>query len=83
MNRTIDLCYGSVPNAYKSIAEPPIGDADHNTVHLVPIYRCHMKRDKCIGRQVKVWNEDSIDRLQGCFDCINWDVFRDFCDSLV
>ena len=82
MNRTIHLCYGSVPNAYRSIAKPPIGDADHNTVRLVPIYRCLLKRAKCVRRHVKVWNEDSIARLQDCFDCTNWDVFRDSCDSL-
>ena len=82
MNRTINLCYGSVPNAYRSLAKPPIGDADHNTVHLVPIYRCLLKRAKRVRRQVKVWNEDSIARLQGCFDCTNWDVFRDSCGSL-
>ena len=29
-----------------------------------------------------MWNEDSVARLQGCFDCTNWDVFRDSCDSL-
>ena len=29
-----------------------------------------------------MWNEDSIARLQGCFDCSNWDVFPDSCDSL-
>ena len=29
-----------------------------------------------------MWNEDSVARLQGCFDCTNWDVFRDSCYSL-
>ena len=82
MNKTIDLCYGSVTTAYRSIAKPPIGDSDHNTVHLVPIYKCVLKCAKCVERHVKVWNEDSVARLQGCFDCTNWDVFRDSCDSL-
>ena len=72
----------SVPNAYRSIAKPPIRDADHNTVHLGPVYRFLLKCAKCVGRQVKVWNEDSIARLQGCFDCTDWDVLRDSCDSL-
>ena len=31
---------------------------------------------------MKVWNEDSVARLQGCLDCTDWDVFRDSCDSL-
>ena len=29
-----------------------------------------------------MWNEDSAARSQGCFDCTNWDVFRDSCDCL-
>ena len=68
---------------YRSIAKPPIGDADHNTVHLVPIYKSLLKLSaKCVERQVKVWNEDSTARLQGCFDCTDWDVFRNSCSSL-
>ena len=60
MNRTIHLCYGSVPNAYRSIAKPPIGDADHNTVHLVPIYRCLV----CKMCWTTGEGEDSITRRQ-------------------
>ena len=63
MNKTIDLCYGSVANAYRSIPKPPIGDAVHNTVHLVPIYKCVLKRAKYVESQVKVCNQDSVARL--------------------
>ena len=75
-------CARYIPNAYRSIAKPPIGDADHNTVHLVPIYKSLLKSAKCVEREVKVWNEDGIARLQGCFDCTDWDVFRNSCSSL-
>ena len=73
MNKIIDLCYGSVSNA----VSVPIVDADHNTVHFIPIYKCVLKRAKWVERQVKVWNENSVARIQGCFDCTMWDVFRD------
>ena len=53
-DKTIDLCHGSVPNAYRSIPKPPIGDADHNTVHLLPIYKCVLKSAKCVESHVKV-----------------------------
>ena len=36
---TIDLCYGNVPRAYKSVSLPPVGKSDHNTIHLIPAYR--------------------------------------------
>ena len=67
---------------YRSIAKPPIGDGHHNTVHIVPIYKSLLKHAKCFEKHVKVWNEDIIARLQGCFDCTDWDVFRNSCSSL-
>ena len=78
MKKTIGLYYGSVPNAYRSIPKPPIGDADHSTVHLVAMFKCL----PCVERQVKGENEYSVARIQHCFDCTNWDVFLDSCDSL-
>ncbi len=81
-NLTIIIISFSTTGGVWSIAKPPIGDADHNTVHLVPIYTSLMKRVKCVEKQVKVWNEDSTARLQGCFDCTDWDVFRNSCNSL-
>ena len=35
-----------------------------------------LKRAKCIERQVKVWDENSVARLQGCFDYTNWPKMR-------
>ena len=45
------------------------------TVHLVPFYKCVTKRAKCVERQVKVWDEDSVARLQGCFYCTRTGMF--------
>ena len=74
-NEQNNLLVLRVPNAHRSIPKP--------SVHLVPIYKCVLKRAKCAERQVKEWNEDSVARLQGCSDCTKWDVFfRDSCDSL-
>lgn len=33
---TLDLCYGNVPGAYRSICRPPLGRSDHNVIHLIP-----------------------------------------------
>ncbi|XP_058255511.1 uncharacterized protein LOC131359569 [Hemibagrus wyckioides] len=35
-NNTLDLCYGNVPGAYKSVCRPPLGRSDHNVIHLIP-----------------------------------------------
>jgi len=28
-------------------------------------------------REIKVWSEDAVSKLQGCFDCTDWSVFKD------
>ena len=33
-------------------------------------------------RDVKVWTEDSTLCLQECFDCTDWDTFKNTCDDL-
>ena len=45
-DKTLDLCYGSVRDAYKSLPLPPLGSADHNCVHLLPKYKTVKKREK-------------------------------------
>ena len=36
--RTLDLCFGTVPSAYRSTAAlPSLGTADHNSVPLAPM----------------------------------------------
>ncbi len=34
--KTLDLCYGSIKGAYKSVVKPPVGAVDHNTVPACP-----------------------------------------------
>ena len=37
LNKTIDLCYGSVKGTCKSVDLPPLSSSDHNTILLIPI----------------------------------------------
>lgn len=37
-NKRLNLCYGSVRDAYKSLPLPPLGSANHNCVFLLPTY---------------------------------------------
>ena len=69
---TIDLCFGTVPGVYMSLALPPLGSADHNSVLLAPVYKPVMQR---MVKTVKGWTEDSVACLQGCFYCTDWDMF--------
>ena len=74
-DKTLDLCYGSVKEAYKSLPLPSLGHGDHNCVYLMPTYRTVLKREKVSTKDIKDWTEESVQCLKACFDCTNWDMF--------
>ena len=65
-----------------SISLPPLGTSDHNTIHLTPAYRSKMQIEQILKKDVKVWSCDSVEKLQGGFDCTDWDMFLDSCDNI-
>ena len=73
-NSTIDPCYGNIPHAYKSYPLPPIGNSDHDTVKLVPLYRPKIHTACIIKKTIKFWTPENIDQLKGCFECTDWGV---------
>ncbi len=75
-NKTIDLCYSNIQEAYKARALPPLGLADHNVIHLLPVYKQRLKQHKPMIYSTLQWSEDAIARLQGCLACTDWDVFE-------
>lgn len=79
---TIDLCYGTVPGAFKSLTMPPFGASYHTSVLLVPIYKPICRKQVCTKKTVKCWTEESIATLQACLDCTDWDVFYSSCSDL-
>lgn len=81
-NRTLDSCYGSIKGAYKSLPLPPLGGADHNCIQPVPLYRTALRRGKILIRQSKNWTEDSISTLQGCYECTDWEMFKESCADI-
>lgn len=68
LGKTLDKCYGSVPDAYRAVSLPPLGSADHSSILLVPAYTPVVKRTENVIKDIKRWTPDSIDRLQGCFE---------------
>ncbi|XP_039455156.1 uncharacterized protein LOC120433247 isoform X1 [Oreochromis aureus] len=81
-NKTLDLCYGSIKGAYTSVAGPALGSSDHNTVHLLPVYKTVLRREKVRKHRIKVWSDDASLALQGCFDCTDWSVFIESCRDI-
>lgn len=80
--KCLDHSYGSVKGAYKSLCRAPLGSSDHNVVHLIPLYKSVLKKTKPERRSVPVWSAESINCIQDCFSCTDWDVFTDACADL-
>ncbi|KAK0143498.1 hypothetical protein N1851_018336 [Merluccius polli] len=74
-NNILDKCYGNVKDAYKARAKPPLSNSDHNAIHLLPTYRSVFKSSKPEIRTVKVWSDEKIEELKGCFLSTDWDIF--------
>ena len=79
---TFDLCYCNISDAYKSVSLPPLGTSDHSTIHLTPTYRPKIQTEQVVKKHVKVWSSDSVEQLQDCSDCTDWDMFLDTCDNI-
>lgn len=65
----MDLCDGSIKEAYKASPRPPFGSSDHCAIHLDPVHRPVLKKEKVENREIMVWNNKSVSQLQGCFGC--------------
>ena len=73
----LDRCYGALKDAYQSRVLPNLGRSAHRMVQLIPRYVQQSRKDKPVVKTVKVWSQDSVDRLNACFDCTDWDTFMD------
>ena len=67
-NKTIDLCYCNIKNAYKSLSKPPLRTSDHNIIQLLPTYKSVLKTGNIL-QKLTVWNDDGTAKLRGCFEC--------------
>nr|XP_033503004.1 uncharacterized protein LOC117269794 [Epinephelus lanceolatus] len=56
---------------------PPLGKADHNLVHLLPVYKPLVQREPATTRTVKRWSEEAEEALKDCFEATVWEVLSD------
>ena len=72
-NKTLDLLYVNIKEAYNSSPLPPLGRSDHNLVHLLPVYKPLVNRQPVEIHTVKAWTEESEEALRDCFDSTVWE----------
>ena len=75
-NRTIDLMYANVRDAYSATPLPPLGKSDHNLVHLQPMYIPKVQRLPCDTRTFRKWTPGADEALRDCFESTDWNVLQ-------
>ena len=73
----MDLLYANVKEAHSSSSLPPLGESDHNLIHLETTYRPLVKQQVASIRHVKVWSKDTEEALQECFNVTDWELFQE------
>ncbi|KAI4905608.1 hypothetical protein NFI96_026862, partial [Prochilodus magdalenae] len=73
-NRTIDLLYANVRDAYRATPLPPLGKSDHNLVFLQPQYKPLVLRQPTTTRSFRVWSPEAGEALKDCYDTTDWSV---------
>ncbi len=81
-NTMLDLCYGSLRGACKSLPLPSFGASNHGSIRLMPVYKPSFRRLVQEERSVKSWSEAGISSLQACSDSSDWHCFFDAYDDI-
>lgn len=71
-NKTQDLLYANVKEAYSSTVLPPLGRSDHNLIHLQPLYKPQVQRLPVTTGTVRRWSWETDEALQVCFELTDW-----------
>ena len=70
----LDLVYCNKPGCYKASQKPPLGDSDHNMIHLLPTYKQKLKASKPTISSVRDWSPDAIEKLRAQLESTDWDI---------
>ncbi len=76
-NNTLDFVYTTVKNAYKAVPRPHLGYSHHISVMLIPAYRPLLKLAKPVQKLITIWPENATSTLQDCFQCTDWNMFKE------
>ena len=74
---TLDYCFSNVKASYSAIQMANLGESDHYLVFVRPKYLPMVQRIKPNTVLVETWTAETITRLQGAFECTDWNVFLD------
>ncbi|XP_051814888.1 uncharacterized protein LOC127537121 [Acanthochromis polyacanthus] len=73
-NKTLDLLYANVKEAYRATALPPLGRSDHYLVYLQTCYKPCVLRQSATKVQIRRWTLQASEALRDCFESTDWNV---------
>ena len=73
----LHLVYTTIPCAYWAEPRHHLGYSDHISFKLIPAYRPLVRRSRPVNTQLKAWPDGAISALQDCFECTDWQMFRE------
>jgi hypothetical protein len=80
-DRTLDLLFCNVKDAYRVLRRPPLGNSDHNMLYCLPSYVQKLKSQTSKTICVRKWSDECINTLKSCFDCTVWEeLYDDGCE---
>ena len=74
-NKTLDLLYANIKEAYSATVLPPLGGSDHNLIRLVPTYKPVVRRQPATTRTVQQWSVEVEEELRECYRSTDWELF--------
>jgi len=74
-DRILDTFYCNIKHAYTSKQLAPLKCSDHFMIQMSPIYERKLKQTKPRTINKTLMDDDSIERLNSCFDSTDWDMF--------
>ncbi|KAK3567255.1 hypothetical protein QTP86_015546 [Hemibagrus guttatus] len=73
----LDLVYTNIPGAYHAEPCPYLGNSDHCYVDYSIQTARQTPKTRVSLKQVNIWQTRSISALQDCFECTDWNMFRE------
>ncbi|KAL6477278.1 hypothetical protein MHYP_G00131130 [Metynnis hypsauchen] len=73
---TLDHFYTNIKHAYRAIALPHLGQSDHLSLLLSPVYTPLRRRARPTMKTVTTWPDNALSKLQDCFEQTDWDLFE-------
>lgn len=72
---TLQPVYSSITDAYKASPPPHLGQSDHISLLLTPVYRPLINRVRPSIRTVQIWPEGALSQLQDCLKSTEGSIF--------